>query len=139
MSMSYGSSTSSTIEGELRFTITREGMTQSIYEQMDTMLSPPLQKLVDDAETPEEKTQAEDTLAQARHGWEKTAFAVAKGVIDHLVSNMEVHSIESMIDDNDLEVNGSTGSTGSHQHTVNIPVTGSLTMQQKNDGTGHVA
>lgn len=139
MALTYGTKSTTTVDGEEQVSINRQGMTQAIYAEMDTLLSPPLQQMVDDAESEDDKAKAEDILAEARHSWEKLAFAFAKGVVDHLVDHMEIQGIESTIDDNDLEVDGSTGSTNSHQHTVNTPVTGSLTMQQSDDGTGHVS
>ena len=52
------------------------GLTKAIYDQLDTLLSPPLQN---DA----------TTLASARDGWRKLAFAIATGVVQHVLAHQQ--------------------------------------------------
>lgn len=68
---------------------------------------------------------AQETLDAARGGWKKLAFAIASGVVDHLVTNLEVVGVQT-------------------SGNVNAAVTGSvavqtgLTLAQSNSGTGRV-
>lgn len=52
-----------------------DGMTKSIYEKLNELLSP--------------QVPAAD-LAKAQDGWKQLAFAIATGVIGHIQSNAEV-------------------------------------------------
>jgi len=143
MALSYGSKSQSASDGTVTFAITREGMTQSIYAEMDTLLSPPLQELVNNAETEDARAKAEDTLAQARHGWEKMAFAVAQGVIEYLKSNMEIRGLRAAIDESESNrrVDGDTNPdpSASHTHPVDIAVTGPLEVEQTGPTEGLVS
>ncbi|GAA4095431.1 hypothetical protein [Actinomadura miaoliensis] len=115
------------------------GMSKEIYDLLDRLLSPPLQKAVDDA-TGEAKVKAQQALDAARDGWRKLAFAVARGVIGHIVANMEVAGVQTK-GDVAASVSGSTGPAppGPHPHTVALTATQSgVTFVQSNDGTGRV-
>lgn len=115
------------------------GMSKVIYDQVDALLSPPLQEAVDDA-TEDAKPKAQEALDAARDGWKKLAFAVATGVIGHIRSNMEVFGVQTRGDIN-ASVAGSTGTAppGAHPHTVALSASQSgVILTQSNDGTGRV-
>jgi hypothetical protein len=81
------------------------GMTQAIYDQIRAAMEPDLGDL------------SEQELEGMREGWRKLSFAIASGVISHILSNMEICGIET------------TGDVGNW--------TG-VTFTQSNDGTGLV-
>jgi len=115
------------------------GMSKAIYDEVDALLSPPLQQAVDDA-TAEAKPKAQEALDAARDGWKKLSFAIATGVVDHLLANLEVVGVETR-GNVSASVSGSTApaAPGPHTHTVSLPATQSnLTLTQSNDGTGRV-
>ncbi len=115
------------------------GMSLAIYREIDRQLSPPLQKAVDDASS-EARPKAQEALDKAREGWKKLSYAIAKGVIEHLISNMEVFGIKTSGNVN-AAVNGNTGPAEPGNHVHNVDLTGSqagLELIQSNDGTGHV-
>lgn len=58
------------------------GMSRAIYEQLDALLSPEIE------------ASAPDYLEQARDGWRKLSFAIAGGVVAHILSNMEIYGIQ---------------------------------------------
>lgn len=115
------------------------GMTQAIYTQMDNQLSPPLQKLVDQAPDATAKAAAQQTLDEARDGWRKLSFAIATGVINHLISNLEVHGVQTAGSVN-AAVSGQSASAqpGPHQHGIDLTLSG-VTFTQTNAGMGLVA
>lgn len=90
------------------------GMTKAVYDQMDAILSPPLSGL-----KPAE-------MAKVRDSWKQLAFAISKGVIDHLKANMEINGVQT-------------------RGNINAAVAGSAATQtgvvftQNNDGKGRVA
>lgn len=89
------------------------GLTKAIYDQLDTLLSPPLQ---DDPAT----------LAAARDGWRRLAFAVATGVVRHLVDNLEVRGVQTAGSITAPVANG-------------VATQANVTFSQSNSGTGRVA
>ncbi|HZF20328.1 MAG TPA: hypothetical protein VE008_11550 [Burkholderiales bacterium] len=104
------------------------GMTKAIYDQMALVLEPGLDGLEESKKTP------------IRDTWKKTAFAVAKGVIDHIVANVEIFGV-SCQGNISASVNGNTGATppGPHLHTVSLTGTQSnVVFTQNNDGVGRV-
>ncbi len=112
------------------------GMSQGIYVVMDGLLSPPLQQAVDDA-SDDAKPAAQEALTQAREGWKKLSYAIAKGVVDHLRSNMEIRNIQTQGNVN-VSVSGDTDNTPGHFHTVNLSgIQNNLTFNQV-AGTGEV-
>jgi len=116
------------------------GMALAIFTQFDQLLSPPLQAAVDGASA-EAKPAAQAALDAARGGWRKLAFAVAKGVVEHLVSNLEISGV-TVSGSVSLPVNGNTGSTAAptaHTHTVGITPAATVTLTQNNGGTGRVS
>jgi hypothetical protein len=100
------------------------GMSQAIYVEMERLLSPPLQRLVNDAEG-EAKVKAQEALDEARNGWKKLSFAIATGVIEHIKSHMVIKEITTQGDINATV----SGGTATQENVVFI---------QNNDGTDHV-
>jgi hypothetical protein len=100
------------------------GLTKAIYDQMNSMLSPPLQAMVDSA-TGDAKTKAQQALDGARDGWRKLSFAIASGVVTHLQNNLEVIKVQA---------------TGDINATVsgNQATQAGVTFHQSNPGTGLV-
>ncbi|MBP2326536.1 hypothetical protein JOF56_006921 [Kibdelosporangium banguiense] len=114
------------------------GMSQAIFAQLDALLSPPLQAAVDNATDPA-KPGAQQALDAARDGWRKLAFAIAKGVIDHLVSNMEINGV-TVSGTVNVPVSGNTGTAApnAHFHSVAITPAVAVALSQNNNGTGRV-
>lgn len=100
------------------------GMSQAIYQEMDRLLSPPLQAMVDSADGPAREV-AQKTLADARAGWKKVAFAIASGVIAHILEHMEIVGVTTQ---------------GSIRVTIenNAGIANNVVFQQNNDGPGRV-
>lgn len=90
------------------------GITKAIYDQMNVILSPPLSNL------------PPADLEKIHDSWKQLAFAISKGVIDHIMANIEIKGVQT---------------TGN----VSAAVSGSTATQngvvftQSNDGTGRVA
>jgi hypothetical protein len=103
------------------------GMTKEIYDQLETLLSPPLQGM------------STQDLEKVKTGWKQLAFAIATGVVNHIKSNMEIFGIQTAGGVN-VKVSGDTGTTGGHSHTLtNVPGSeNNAVFTQSNDGTGHV-
>jgi hypothetical protein len=115
------------------------GMSQAIYVEIDALLSPPLQEAVDNA-SDDAKPAAQEALDKAREGWQKLAFAVATGVINHIVNELEVHNVQTRGTVN-TTVNGNTGpaAPANHQHTVSVSGTAAnVLFRQNNNGRGLV-
>jgi hypothetical protein len=100
------------------------GMSKAIYDQLDSALSPPLQAAVD-ASSGDAKTTAQAALDSARDGWRKLAFAIAAGVIAHLIDNLEVRGVRT---------SGDIAATVAGQTATQAGVT----FIQSNDGAGRV-
>ena len=106
---------------------------------MDALLAPPLQKAVDSA-SGDAKAVAQDALDTARKSWKQLAFAIANGVINHLIANMEITGIQTT-GNVDATVNGSTGPfpPGPHVHPVALIATQqSVKFSQSGSTLGHV-
>lgn len=139
MALHIGNRSESEEDGYPEFSFDLDGMSQGIFVELDTMLSPPLQKAVDEAEDPDAKAAAADALQQARHGWKKLSFGIAKGVTEHLVANLEIHDVETR-GTVAVSLSGSTADTDGHQHGVgDLEGTGTATFEQINEGTGLVS
>jgi hypothetical protein len=80
------------------------GMSKAIYDQLQAVLEPAVGEL------------SAEARSQLRESWKKLAYAIAKGVIEHIAANMEVRGIQT-------------------QGIVNGTV---LVFTQSNDGTGHI-
>lgn len=115
------------------------GMSQAIYVEIDALLSPPLQEAIDNA-SDDAKPAAQEALDKAREGWQKLAFAVATGVINHIVANMEIRNVQTRGNVN-TAVNGNTGPAAPANHFHPVSVSGTATnvvFRQNNNGTGLV-
>jgi hypothetical protein len=114
------------------------GMTNAIFVQLDALLSPPLQASVDSA-TAEAKPGAQAALDAARGGWRNLAFAVAKGVVNHLLDNLEITGVTAS-GSVSVPVSGNTGTAApaAHVHSVAITPAVTVTLSQNNNGTGRV-
>lgn len=115
------------------------GMSLAIYKEVDKQLSPPLKKAVDEAKG-NAKPKAQEALDEARKGWQKLSYCIAKGVIEHIISNMEIYGITAKGNVN-ASVSGNTGAQipGPHVHTVSLTgVQNTIVFTQNNDGTGRV-
>lgn len=115
-----------------------EGMTLTIYTEMDNQLSLPLKDAINKAQTADEKKAAEDALRDARKNWKKLSYAIASGVIKHIKTNMEIRSIKTKGDVNTI-IRGETdrADPGNHEHEVDLSGKQiNLEFTQSNDGTG---
>jgi hypothetical protein len=101
------------------------GMTKAIFDQLDAMLSPPLQQAVD-AASGDARTAAQQALDGARAGWRNLAFAVASGVVGHLLANLEVRGVQTTGDVHAVVAGQAANQVG-------------VVLTQSNDGTGRVA
>ena len=116
------------------------GMSKAIFQEMDQQLSLPLIKGIEDAKDNDVKEAAIKALRDARDGWRKLSYCIAKGVIDHIKANMEIFGVETQ-GDITTSVAGNTGSSppSNHHHSVNLSgVQNKVTFVQSNDGTGRV-
>ncbi len=90
------------------------GMTQTIYEQIRAQIEPSLGEMnANDLET-------------IQTGWKKLSYAIAKGVIDHIKQNMEIHGIE-------------TKGNISADIKNNKATQNDVVFSQSDDGKGHVS
>ncbi len=105
------------------------GMSKAIFDQLNTILSPPLNG-----------TSTED-METIRDSWRSLAFAIATGVIEHIKSNIEIFGIKTK-GEVDTNVSGITAvaEPGNHFHSVALSGEQSdVIFTQSNDGTGHVS
>lgn len=101
------------------------GMSKAIYDKIRDVLEP-----LEGVE--------ESDMEPIRDGWRNLAFAIATGVIGHLLSNLEVYGIVTEGQVN-ADVSGNTGTTNSHHHSVNLSaVENNVTFTQNNDGAGRI-
>lgn len=85
-----------------------QGMTKNIFDSMDSLLSMPFNDGILKAKEQNDNDAAERldyALKQARKGWKELAYCIAKGVIDHITSNMEIKGIETV---KSVQINGLT-------------------------------
>lgn len=104
------------------------GMAKAIFDEMKVVLEPDLEGLAEDAKTP------------IRENWKKLAFAVAKGVITHLESNLEIDQVKTG-GNITASVSGSTGTGGGDGHTHGVSlsaVQNNVKWGQTSDGIGKV-
>ncbi|MDN3522556.1 hypothetical protein [Halomonas ramblicola] len=126
MSLDYGDITASS------------GMSQAIYLQMDALLSPPLQQAVDEAEKEEVRAAAQEALDKAREGWRKLSYAIARGVVEHLIGHLEIDGVRTRGTVN-IRVTGDTEPADGHRHGVDLGDGDTATFDQINGGTGLVS
>ena len=112
-----------------------EGMAKSIYLAIDAELRPPM-------EADEVK---QEIIEESQKAWKTLAYAIAKGVIDHITANMEIYGIQTQGNIN-TDVSGDTEEALEtlpapyrHDHDVNLSgLEDNVVFTQSNDGTGHV-
>ncbi len=103
------------------------GMAQSIYDHLRPALE-------------ESMELSEEELEPVRESWQKMSHAIAEGVIEHLLANLEVHGIETR-GNVGAAVSGTTGAAdpASHTHAISLNgVASDVTFTQNNDGTGRI-
>lgn len=86
------------------------GMARDIYEAMNQVMKPSVPP---------------DSLEDAQKGWRKLAFAIASGVVNHIVQNMEISGIQGQ-GNVVVAISGTTG-------------TGTVNTAQSGSKTGHVS
>ena len=59
------------------------GMSKAIYDQLEASMGPGLAGLAPDAQEP------------VKDGWRKLAFAIATGVVSHLLDNLELSGVQT--------------------------------------------
>lgn len=103
------------------------GMSKAIYDQMRSVLESDLVEV------------SEEARSKLRESWKKLSYAIAKGVIEHIVANMEIVGIQTRGNVN-APVQGNTSSVNNHQHGVTLAaVQNNATFTQRpDDTTGHV-
>lgn len=116
------------------------GMGLIIYKELYERLSPPLQEAVDAAEDEEAEQRALDALEKAQIGWKTLSYAIAKGVVDHIKSNMEIKRIK-VIEKVQIEGDTGTAEPNAHKHKVDIAAEAdNLVFKELNypAGQGHI-
>jgi hypothetical protein len=104
------------------------GMSKAIYDRIRDVMEPDLGEL------------SEDDLGAMQASWKKLAYAIARGVIEHITANMEIRGVQTR-GNISAPVSGNTGpaAPSNHQHAVNLSGTqNNVTFTQNNDGTGLV-
>jgi hypothetical protein len=96
------------------------GMSKAIYDQFDALLSPPLAGM------------PPADLEKVRTGWRQLAYAIAKGVVEHIKTNMEISGIQTT---GSVNVNVTGTVSGS---SVTGTGTGTVNTTQSGPTTGHV-
>ena len=116
----------------------KASMSFEIYIEIDKALSPPFKKAINNAKSDKEKKLAEDTLRDTREAWEKLSLAIEKGVVTHIIDNMEIYGIKTEGDVN-AKVEGKTKSVNQHAHHIDLKgIQNNVEFEQSNDGKGHV-
>lgn len=104
------------------------GMTKAIYDALREALEADLAELSEDKRTP------------IRESWKKMAHAIANGVINHIVANLEIFDITARGNvTTSVQGNTAVADPGNHQHSVNLVGTANnVVFTQNNNGTGRV-
>lgn len=101
------------------------GMSKSIFNELERQLSSGM---------------TSEALGNVRPSWQKLAFAIATGVIEHIKSNIEICGVKTKGKVN-TEVKGNTGRSDPDNHQHSVGLSGKQTnvvFTQSNDGTGRV-
>lgn len=120
-----------------------EGMTTTIFEQMQEMLEQPLRDaLAPLQQLPENvRPDIDYEVNIAKDSWHALAQSIATGVIEYLTGHMKIVGIETFVSI-DAPVTGSTGDPvplgAAHSHRINLSATQKATFAQSDDGTGHI-
>lgn len=89
------------------------GMSKAIYDQLKAQIEPDLKDL------------KPDEISAIQKSWQKMAFAVATGVVEHLKANLEIVGVTTQ-GDVTVNVQGNVGNATK------------VTFTQNNDGVGRV-
>ena len=114
-------------------------MSLAIFEVMDNELSKELQVDIAAADG-ETKETFQKALVDARSNWRKLADGIAKGVIEHIKTNMEIQGVKTEGKVSTI-VKGTTGPADPYSHQHSVDLSGKQTgveFTQSNDGTGLV-
>lgn len=112
-------------------TAANTGMSKTIYDSVRQVMEPI-------------EGVSEQDMTPIRDSWKKLSYAVAKGVIEHMKSNMEISGVTTQGNVN-TSVHGSTGSAvpsnhANHVHLVNLNgVDNNVEFTQNNSGTGLIS
>ena len=71
------------------------GMSGAIYQAIDAQFATPLRDAITNAKDDAAKKIAQQNLSDAQQNWQKLAYCIAKGVVEHIKSNMEITGIQS--------------------------------------------
>jgi len=96
------------------------GMSKLIFENIKDQMEP-----IDGVEG--------DALEKIRASWRKLAYAVSKGVVDHLRDEMELRDLSRV---SAVQTTGNTSLVDGHQHAVNIE--GDITYEERDYPPGHI-
>ena len=106
-----------------------EGMSKVIYQEIKNLF---LAHFIDiDIK--------EEDLNKIHEGWQRLSYAIAKGVIEHIIENMEIIKVQTKGNVNTTVEGTTKRSGGGHRHKVNL--TGeelNVVFTQSNDGKGLV-
>lgn len=89
----------------------QSGLTRQIFEELRAVYEP---DVIDDVDG--------ETLETLRAAWRKLAFAVAKGVVEHLRDNLEIHDVRTR-GNVATEISGTTAAADpapGHTHGVEL-------------------
>ena len=102
------------------------GMAKAIYDKLKEVLTPSL-------------ASADVDMESVEKAWQKISYAIAYGVIDHIVANMEIIGIRTTWSDSTELTGTAKADTTGHTHPVTLtgPQTG-VNFTQSNDGENHV-
>ncbi len=82
---------------------------------------------------------SEENMPLIHEGWQKLSYAIAKGVISHIIDNMEIKGIKTK-GNVETSVSGTISESTDSGHTFNLTGTeNNVVFTQSNDGTGHVS
>jgi acyl-homoserine lactone acylase PvdQ len=103
----------------------KTGMSSLIYKVMNEQLGPSLDAAVAGADDAA-KAAAAKAAQEARDGWKKLSYAIAWGVITHLVDQAEIGIVQV------------TGTVKLPVNAATSTATGTVTLAQSKPGTGLV-
>ena len=105
-----------------------DGMSRAIYDRIREVIEPDFGEL------------EENDLKVIREGWQKLSYAIARGVIEYIVENMEIYGIQTS-GNVSTTVSGDTGAALPANHTHTVTLSGAendVVFTQSDDGTEHV-
>jgi hypothetical protein len=100
------------------------GMAKAIYDKLQEVLLP-------------DAAAGGGDLSKLQETWQKLAYAIAAGVVEHIVASEEISGIKTKWYDT-TPVYGVTSTNSGHSHTVTVKGTVSgVEFAQSNDGLNH--